>query len=74
MSTAQPTPALTIKEESTIAAETPALEESDDEVSDDESEYGAVDGLEKIQAEGLEPCKMVSFPPSSLFSALVQEH
>ena len=30
-----------------------------EEGSDDESEDGFIDGLDKIQAEGVEPCKMV---------------
>lgn len=36
------------------------VDDSDsEEGSDDESEDGFIDGLDKIQAEGVEPCKMV---------------
>jgi hypothetical protein len=42
------------------AAETLEVDDSDsEEGSDDESEDGFIDGLDKVQAEGVEPCKMV---------------
>lgn len=50
------------------ALEVDAEDDSEDGSSDDdddESEDGFVDGLDKIQAEGLEPCKMVRPLPSS---------